>query len=109
MIRVRDALTSSSWASISAWSRALSATRDLETLGDARVGDGSRTEPEDEPTQVADRPVEALDSRLQARPNRRVRDRRSEGLKRKGDAEEELNDPLLQFATDPIALGRDRA
>ena len=81
----------------------------LEALSDARVGGGSWAEPEDEPAQVADRPVQAFDRRLQARSNRRVRDGRSEGLKREGDTEEDLDDPLLQLAADPVALGRDRA
>ena len=42
----------------------------LEALVDTRVGDGARSEPEDEPPQVADRPVEAFDRCLEARPNR---------------------------------------
>ena len=81
----------------------------LEALTDARVGDGSRAEPEDEPTQVADRPIQAFDRRLHASSNRRVLDGRSEGLQCEGDAEEELDDSLLQVATDPVALSEDRA
>src|SRR3954447_7871088 len=80
----------------------------LEALSDARVGEGSRTETEDEPAQVADRPVEAFDRCLQARSNRRLRDGGTEGLKRQSDSEEELDDPFLQLTTDTVAFGGDR-
>src|SRR4051794_20922939 len=81
----------------------------LEPLSDARVGDGSRTETEDEPAQVADRPVQAFDRCLQARSNRRLRDAGAEGLKGEGDSEEELDDPFLQLTTDTVAFDGDRA
>ena len=51
----------------------------LEALIDARVGDGARSEPEDEAPQVADRPIEAFDRCLQACPNRRVSGRSIRG------------------------------
>ena len=79
---------------------------------DPQVGRGIRpaagAEPEDEPTKVPNGKVQALDGSLQLHPDRRISQGRSERFEVEGDAEEEQDDALMELASDPVALDRQR-
>ena len=76
----------------------------LESLIELAVGQDARAETEDVVAQVPDRVIDVLDGPLEATSHLRVAGRRRESLQTHPNREERLDDAVVEFLPDPLAL-----